>query len=432
LQESSLLIRERYVAVTMRQAHAIRPIVPQIREGMNTKQGAEHTRREIIRLCHAGLDSRALRDTLLRRLQAVIPFDVACFATADPATLLFTDGVTDAMLERVLPQLLENEFLQQDVNKFAWLARSGTPVGVLSASTQHRLDRSPRYRDILGPLALGDELRAALVANTACWGFLTIFRERSRPPFSAAEASFLARLTPHLAEGLRTALLLSRATAPTLPDGPGVLVLADDLSVQAVTPAAAQWLAELGAAATSGVLALPHAVAAVVARLRSIERESDPHRDLLPKVRLRTPSGHWLVLHAARLLGPSGHGPIAVIVEVARPIDIAPLIVQAYDLSKREGEITQLVLRGVTTSEIATTFHISPHTVQDHLKAIFEKVGVRSRRELVGRVFAPHDQPGFAAGAHRDGDEEVAASWPDLHGMVGLHNDTQEFSDFRA
>jgi len=148
--------------------------------------------------------------------------------------------------------------------------------------------------------------------------------------------------------------------------------------------------------------ALPYAVSAVVARLKALEQEKDAPPGLLPRVRLRTASGQWLVLHASRLSGPSAQGQIAVIFEVARPAEVAPLIVQAYDLTKRESALLQLVARGLSTTEIAETFHISSNTVQDHLKAIFEKVGVRSRRELVGQLFAQQYQPRIEAGTGLD------------------------------
>ena len=72
---------------------------------------------------------------------------------------------------------------------------------------------------------------------------------------------------------------------------------------------------------------------------------------------------------------------------------IAPLVMQAYQLTNREGEITQCVLRGWSTAEISARLHITLNTVQDHLKAIFEKVGVNSRGELAARIFAGHYQP---------------------------------------
>jgi DNA-binding CsgD family transcriptional regulator len=245
-------------------------------------------------------------------------------------------------------------------------------------------------------------MRAVFVTNAACWGTLCLHRERAVSAYTSAEAAFLAQLAPHIAEGLRKALLLNGVPAVKTPDGPGVLVLSEDLSVVAMTPAAEYWLSELAEAERGDKHALPHTVLTVVARLQAIERVVATSFDSLPRVRLRTPSGHWLVLSASRLSGEASQGQITVIFEMAQPIEIAPLLLQAYHLTKREGEVVQCILRGWSTTEIAATLHISSNTVQDHLKAIFEKVDVRSRRELAGRIFTQQYQPHFLAGAPLD------------------------------
>jgi DNA-binding NarL/FixJ family response regulator len=58
----------------------------------------------------------------------------------------------------------------------------------------------------------------------------------------------------------------------------------------------------------------------------------------------------------------------------------------AYGLTNQEQTVTGLVCRGLATREIAERLPISAHTVQDHLKSIFDKTGVRSRRELVAAI----------------------------------------------
>jgi DNA-binding CsgD family transcriptional regulator len=245
-------------------------------------------------------------------------------------------------------------------------------------------------------------MRAVFVTNAACWGTLCLHRERAISTYTPAEAAFLARLAPHIAEGLRKALLLGGVPEVKTLDGPGVLILAEDLSVVAMTPVAEYWLSELAEAERGDKHVLPHTVLTVVARLGAIEHEAARDPGGMPKVRLRTPSGHWLVLYASRLHKASSQGQVAVMFELAQPMEIAPLLLQAYHLTKREGEITQCILRGWSTTEIALALHISSNTVQDHLKAIFEKVDVHSRRELAGRIFTEHYQPHFQTGAPLD------------------------------
>jgi DNA-binding CsgD family transcriptional regulator len=91
-----------------------------------------------------------------------------------------------------------------------------------------------------------------------------------------------------------------------------------------------------------------------------------------------------------------------VVLEPARRADLAPLIVQAHDLTPREREITEMLLRGLPLGEIAPALWLSPHTVRDHVKAVFAKLGVRSRPELTAMLFHEH----YAATASRTGERD--------------------------
>ncbi len=355
-------------------------------------EATEFTKQEMIRLCHSALDSRTLRVELLKRLRTVVPFDYVYFSTTDPATQFITNSVlVETPPSWLMSVFLENEFLHEDFNKFSDMLRNRQAVGVLSQATGHEPQRSQRYRQMLAPMAMADELRAVFVTDAACWGTLCLHRERSGEGYTLSEANFLSQLAPHIADGLRKALLLDSVSPGSVPDGPGVLILTDDLSIVAMTTAAEYWVSELAETATNDQRDLPLAVRSVVAGLKGIE--CGMATSATPKIRQRMRSGHWLTLYASRLKSSGNQSQITVIFEVAQPAEIAPLIMQAYLLTKRESEITQCVLLGWSTTDIATRLHISSNTVQDHLKAIFEKVDVRSRGELAARIFTQHYQP---------------------------------------
>jgi DNA-binding CsgD family transcriptional regulator len=92
--------------------------------------------------------------------------------------------------------------------------------------------------------------------------------------------------------------------------------------------------------------------------------------------------------HATRLDAPDGGRKIAVIVEPAPPLEAGAIALRAYRLTPRELEVAGLVLQGFSTAEIAAELVVSELTVQQHLKGVFDKAGVRSRRELVSEVFS--------------------------------------------
>ena len=61
---------------------------------------------------------------------------------------------------------------------------------------------------------------------------------------------------------------------------------------------------------------------------------------------------------------------------------------QLFKLADRD--VLGAISRGASTNEIAAELYLSPHTVRDYVKTVFEKVGVKSRGELVARLFGEH------------------------------------------
>jgi DNA-binding CsgD family transcriptional regulator len=113
---------------------------------------------------------------------------------------------------------------------------------------------------------------------------------------------------------------------------------------------------------------------------------------------VRSKSGTWVRIHGSRL---GGSGDVAVVVDVATPDQLAPVRMAGYNLTTREQQVVDLVLRGRSTQQVADELFISQYTVQDRLKGIFEKVGVRSRRELVATIRVSELEPRIAANDER-------------------------------
>jgi DNA-binding CsgD family transcriptional regulator len=253
-------------------------------------------------------------------------------------------------------------------------------VRALSSVTEGDLRQSARWRELYETGGMGDELRAALVLDGRCWGYLELLRERDERAFSEEEAMFVLRFAPPVATSIRRVLVadLSRAQIHAQAHrGPGTVILDQDFRPIASTREADQWMALLRCDANG----IPTAVLAVAVRLRSLGLRSPLAREEA-RVRARAPTGEWVTVSASRLTGPALSGATAVTLEGSGS-GVADLALEAYGLTARERELAKLVLEGLSNVEIAQRLFLSPYTVGDHVKAILEKVGTHSKRELI-------------------------------------------------
>ena len=351
----------------------------------------ERARDRIAELAGRGLDLPTFWRESTEAVAAAVPhFMSPCWYTFDPASLLVTSHFQEGLPE-IPAEWLAHEYLEDDFHDMAGVARSERGISTLHEATGGDPSRSPRWQANM-EMGGDQELLVALRTQAGdAWGMLGLYREPGRPQFDADELDFLRAVAPYLADGAQRGLLVGEASDPERPDAPGLVVLRQDWSVESLTPGVERWLAELPDGDWEAHGKLPPAVLAVAGRaLRTAEHEDAPGEIALARVLSR--EGHWMVLHGAALVA-DGARRVAVIVEPAHPARISPLLMAAYRLTEREQDVTRLVLRGDSTVQIADRLCVSPHAVQQHLKSVFEKTGVRSRRELVGRMFFSHYEP---------------------------------------
>jgi DNA-binding CsgD family transcriptional regulator len=352
----------------------------------------QRSRDQIIWLARQGLDLATFWQESGKGMARAVPHYMGCcWYTLDPTSLLMTSHYNPHMPE-VPSEWLAHEYYGDDFNNIADVARSERGLSTLHEVTGGDPSRSPRWELYMRPNGAEQELLLALRSQSGgVWGMLGLYREPGQPLFDEGECRFLHDVAPYLAEGARRGLLLGEAADPEGPQSPGLVVLREDWSVESLTPGTDHLLDELPGGNWTAHGKLPPAVLAVAGRaLRTAEHVDAPGEVALARV--QTPSGQWLVLHGAALVA-NGSRRSAVIIESAQPARIASLLMSAYGLTEREQEVTRLVLQGNSTMDIAERLVVSAHTVQQHLKNIFDKTNVRSRRDLIGQVFFSYYEP---------------------------------------
>jgi len=328
-------------------------------------RGSERALRELTELCRAGLDSVTFRRELRARLAQLLPFDGYCVNSVDPESLLITSSIGDGLSASAAHRLFELEAAGTDVNPLGSLARGPVHVATIWQSTLGKVVLSQRMREVFLPLGWGDELRAALVVDGHCWGYLQLFRAVGTP-FSAQDVSLIERVSAMLGAALRAACVVGQHAVAQRAQA--VLLLGSQGELVAESETTRSWLQ--GFESDVG-RPLPHPIYAVGARARVGASAS---------ARYRGPGGGWLAFTGTAL-----GADVAVLLGSVAGRELSRLLFLAHGLTAREREVASLLLDGYGNDAVAANLGISLHTAKDHVKAIFQKTAVGGRAELSAR-----------------------------------------------
>lgn len=336
------------------------------------EERAYRARRDIAALAATGLGVTDLHTAAIQLIEGKVGTDLTCWATLDPETLVVSTMTGVRVAEEYELWLAKAEYSADEPHRFATLALRKQAIAKLSDLPDRDRNRSARFNNVWRPLGIDQELRVLFLADGACWGAAGMVR--AGRDFADRETDFLTAVAPAIASATRLAV---RSEAGGLIPGarPAIVIVGPRGELRATTHAAQDWQDRLNEIAP-GRFTVMMEVMAVGARSAT----SSSFR-----ARLRDARGQWAILEASPLIGGEDD-QIAVTIEPASGNQLIGMLLVAYDLTAREREICQEVMAGHSTSDIAGRLFISTNTVQDHLKSVFAKVGVRSRGELVARL----------------------------------------------
>ncbi len=332
-------------------------------------------------------------------LRDVIPFDFhPCWFTVDPVTLLVTGHMNEG-LEHTPPEIARAWYAEEDVNSPATLNAMRIGATTVKAATKGDAASSWRWRNLLEPMGFDDSLDAVFRNGKTVWGAVNLLHRSDSRPYTEEDVRFISRMSGAFAMGTKLGLLRGQAATDRSIDSPAVLIVNADLISKSTTENALDVLADLPDIGGFRPDRLPLPVQVVALRAAAAD-------DGEAATVVRTRSGRWVRVQGSRLAGTATE-QVAIVVSPATAENLAPIRLAAHGLTPRETEVVELVLRGRSTTEIASQLFISEYTVQDRLKSIFEKVGVRSRRELVALIHQTDYSPVVA-----ENDDRIRAGLP--------------------
>lgn len=321
----------------------------------------------------------ALAARVLEVLVPAVGADGGALMLMDPDTALFWTGAVHRLPVPSCHPFFASELDSDDPRTFRRLARDGAGASALSL----RGGPDDAFRStVLAPAGYGDEVRVVVRDAGVAWGGVSLWRTAAAEPFAEEQERVLDAVAPAVGAALRDAVLRSLTESSSgTPVSHGALILEDGVVVEA-SPEARRLLREIDDPGIEAYRPLDH----LVALSRTQRRFSAV---------MGTVEGQWVTAHGTALSDTR----TVVVLTAPSPADLLGALVTGAGLTAREVEVTRLLCRGLSDTEIARELTISAHTAHDHVRAVRSKLGLRSRAEVAARVFADRYLDSFLASA---------------------------------
>jgi DNA-binding CsgD family transcriptional regulator len=341
----------------------------------------------IRKLCGLGLPAQTLAPALLPALRKLIPSHSAAVFWVDDRF-----EMTGLYAERLLPpdamaRYYESHYQQSATGfpgAFAGRAAAADPVSVRKYTPQEQ--ETAYFRDVLSKLDAYQILYGVLRDAARPFGQISIYRSARDPEFGRRDQDALRGLLRYLSIGLRP---LPPSAEPATPaevveEWLGIVTIGGELvsappdwsrlvrllAMEDVTPRKAHDEKRIVSEFLKGLCA----------ELTGPEGAAVSHIDMLHQ----SPWGRFRI-RAYRMPDVAGRKPDLVGLLIGRNEPRALALVRgtgASGLSPQQREVALLVAAGKSNQEIAQTLSLTLNTASYHVKQVFARLKVHSRKEV--------------------------------------------------
>lgn len=327
-------------------------------------------------LCHAGLDEETFRARLGDRLREALGAEASCVMDLDPLLSFPVHAVEHgwpaASREPLASVLMTSP--AADPHGLVRARRGAVRAEQLAAGA---LADDPYFREHILAFGYRHEVQVPCLSLRRGYAFLCFTRSAARGAFDDRQLRVLDAVAPHVGAATHAAAMRRGAAGPA--SRVGVITLDAAGRVELANAEGERWMRLSTSPGRQYLLAL-RAFTSLVGRLAS----DDPRA--VPELLLADPAtGAPTVLRGERRVGADGSPRTVVMIQGVRLADHPPALV-ALGLTPREADVAVAIARGLAAKEVAAALACSLHTVNDHTKRVYDKLGVTSRVALALRL----------------------------------------------